>query len=173
MTGVPTGAPTGAPSGVPSGSNGVSRRQFLRSGSLGAAAVVAAGVMGAGVMGAGVVTSCSALRADDNGFAAVFGPRTPQVSALGQAALGSGVLEVASVDSVVAMVPSEGIVISSVISSDGSDRLVVDVTDPEAFIAVYEARTVSELVSGPLVFVEGFPLTMTEAAVAAATALAG
>lgn len=67
------------------------------------------------------------------------------------------------------MLPPEGIDINS----DGPDRLVVDVIDPQAFVAAYEARAAVELVSGPLVFVEGFPLTMTEAAVAAATALAG
>lgn len=160
MTG---GGPT-SPDRGPASSHGLSRRQFLRSGSVAAAMVVTGGVVGAGS-----VTSCGVWGADDNGFADVFGSRTSQVRSLGEAALGSGVLETASADGVAAMLPPEGIDVSS----DGPDRLVVDVIDPQAFVAAYEARAAVELVSGPLVFVEGFPLTMTEAAVAAATALAG
>lgn len=145
----------------------VSRRRFLGVGGLGAAGMVAAAT---GAMGS--VASCSVLGIGRGSLAAVFGARLEAVAALGATALATGVLPqpgngVSRASAVAALLPTDGVTVTVV----GPSILDIDVTDTAAFLDAYDDRVEGELVAGELVFVDGFPLTATEVAVAAAASL--
>lgn len=146
----------------------VSRRRFLGAGGLGMAgvAVVAAG----GVVGS--LNSCAVLGAGRGSLAAVFGPRLGAVAALGADAVAAGVLPntsngVSRAAAVAALLPTDGITVTVAAAS----RLDINVIDTSAFLAAYGDQVARELGAGELVFLDGFPLTATEVAVAAAAAL--
>jgi len=130
-----------------------SRRRFLAVGVAGGAAALA--------VGGGV-----AARSQDSspsGFGALFGDRTSFVAELGRRAIDSGVVS-ADPASLVAILPAGAAVV------DGR-QAPLDVTEPDRFAAGLTAAVAAELAAGELVWVDGFPLTPTEAATAAACAL--
>lgn len=133
------------------GPSPLSRRRFLVAGVAGAVGLVVAG-------GAAARSRQSA----PSGFEAFFGERTSAVAALGDAVIDAGAAPTATA-ALLAVLPVG-------ITVEGSG--VLDLTDARAFVAGFEAAVADELAVGDLELVGGFPLTPTEAAVAAACALA-
>jgi hypothetical protein len=140
---------------------GMSRRQFLKRSSAGVAGV--AGVLAVAGVPAVLVSSCGAVGND--GFSDLFGPAVGAVRSLGRSALDADVLADASPAAVVAQLPTAGVVFGV----DGA-RLTMELDDRVAFIDAYEAQSLQDRTAGSLVFVDGYALTVTEAALAAACA---
>lgn len=126
----------------------LSRRGFL---ALGAGGLAAAAL---------VVVRPWDLDGGSKPLADLFGEQRAAVAAMGGSALVAGV--VADRDDALAVLPASGR--RSERTSNGS---VVLIDDRSAFVAAYDRQVAAELAAGSLVFVEGYPLTPTEAALAA------
>lgn len=129
-----------------------SRRRFLLAGGAAAAGLV---------LVAGGVTARSRW-ATPSGFEAFFGDRSAAVAALGGQAIEAGAAP-GEANALVPLLPAG----TSVTGSGG-----VDITDPAVFADALATTTAAELGAGEVVFVGGFPLTPTEAAVCAACHIA-
>ena len=134
----------------------LSRRRFLVAGVAG----TAARAVGAGV---GVWSTRSADR-PVTGFAALVGDRTSAVAGLGRLAVDSSAAS-GDPEVVLAALPAGAGLVGG---ASGS----LDVTDPAGFAGSLSEVVAAELAAGELVVVGGFPLTPTEATLAAACWLA-
>jgi hypothetical protein len=130
-----------------------SRRRFLAVGVAGGAAALAV---------AGGVTARS-QGTSPSGFGALFGDRTAAVAELGRSAIDSGAVS-ADPATLVASLPAGAALV------DGR-HAPLDVTEPDRFAAGLAAAVAAELAAGELVWVDGFPLTPTEAATCAGCAV--
>ncbi|MCC5954056.1 MAG: hypothetical protein JJU45_18320 [Acidimicrobiia bacterium] len=94
-------------------------------------------------------------------LAALFGDQRDAVDAMGHMAVAAGV--VTDADEAVGALPSAGLT-----TAERLEGTMVVVEDRDAFVAAFDAEVAAELEAGALVFVGGYPLTPTEAALAAA-----
>ena len=130
-----------------------SRRRFLAAGVAGGAAAL---VVAGGVTARSQGTSPS-------GFGALFGERTAAVASLGRRAIDAGVVSADPATLVASLPPGAALV--------EGPQAPLDVTEADRFAAGLAAAVAAELAVGDLVWVDGFPLTPTEAATCAACAV--
>ena len=98
---------------------------------------------------------------ESTSLAALFGDKRDAVDAMGLMAVTAGV--VTDANEAIGALPDDGLA-----TQQGVDGTEVVVEDRDAFVAAYDAEVTAELEAGALVFVGGYPLTPTEAALAAA-----